>query len=74
MTDRVPLALLPGLLNDRALWARQIEGLADSAECRVADLTTQDSVKGMAHAIPNAELVVVDDCGHLIPNLADNDP
>ncbi|HEY5597274.1 MAG TPA: alpha/beta fold hydrolase [Kiloniellales bacterium] len=48
MANRVPLALLPGLLLDRALWRAQIEGLADIAECRVADLTTQDSVADMA--------------------------
>ena len=28
MTDRIPLALLPGLLTDAALWAHQIEALA----------------------------------------------
>ena len=51
MTDRIPLALLPGLLNDRALWAHQIDALADLAESWVADFTTQDSVAGMARAV-----------------------
>jgi pimeloyl-ACP methyl ester carboxylesterase len=51
MTDRIPLALLPGLLTDRALWAHQIEALADLAECRVADFTTQDSIADMARAV-----------------------
>ncbi len=51
MTDRIPLALLPGLLNDRALWAHQIEALADLAESRVADFTTQGSIAGMARSV-----------------------
>ncbi|MHA1153642.1 MAG: alpha/beta fold hydrolase [Alphaproteobacteria bacterium] len=51
MTDRIPLALLPGLLTDRALWAHQIEALADLAESRVADFTTQDTIAGMAHSV-----------------------
>lgn len=51
MTDRIPLALLPGLLNDRALWAHQIESLGDIAETRVADFTTQESVAGMARSV-----------------------
>jgi pimeloyl-ACP methyl ester carboxylesterase len=48
MANRVPLALLPGLLLDRVLWRAQIDGLADMADCRVADLTARDSVSGMA--------------------------
>ncbi len=51
MPDRIPLALLPGLLNDRALWAHQIEALADLAESRVADFTTQGSIAGMARSV-----------------------
>ena len=51
MIDRIPLALLPGQLTDRALWAHQIEALADLAESRVADFATQDSVAGMAHSV-----------------------
>ena len=51
MTDRIPLALLPGLLTDRALWAHQIEALADLAESRVADFTTQESIAGMARSV-----------------------
>ncbi len=51
VTDRVPLALLPGLLTDRALWAHQIEALADLAESRVADFTTQGSIAGMARSV-----------------------
>jgi pimeloyl-ACP methyl ester carboxylesterase len=51
MTDRIPLALLPGLLTDAALWAHQIEALADLAESRVADFTTQDTIADMARAV-----------------------
>ncbi len=36
MSDRIPLALLPGLLTDAALWAHQIEALADLVESRGA--------------------------------------
>ena len=46
--SRTPLLLLPGLLCDEALWAAQIEGLADVAETTVADLTQDDSVGAMA--------------------------
>ncbi len=51
VTDRIPLALVPGLLTDRALWAHQIEALADLAESRVADFTTQGSIAGMARSV-----------------------
>jgi len=51
MTDKIPLALLPGLLCDAALWQPQIDGLADIADCRVADLTTQDSTAAMADSV-----------------------
>ncbi len=51
MTDRIPLALLPGLLTDAALWAHQIEALADLADSRVADFTTQDTIVDMARSV-----------------------
>ncbi len=47
----IPLLLLPGLLCDGALWAPQIEALRDVAECRVADLTRDDSIPGMVGRI-----------------------
>ena len=50
-TAREPLALLPGLLCDGALWRPQIEGLSDIAACRVADFTTQDSIAAMAESV-----------------------
>lgn len=48
---KTPLALLPGLILDDALWAHQTEHLADLAEMRVADFTTQDSVPEMARSV-----------------------
>ncbi len=42
------LVLLPGLLTDERLWARQREALADLAATSVADLTRDDSLAGMA--------------------------
>ena len=51
MTQRVPLALLPGLLLDAGLWRAQIDALSDIADCRVADFMTQDNVADMARAV-----------------------
>lgn len=48
MAAKQTLLLLPGLLCDAALWAPQIEALSDVADCRVADLTRDDSVAEMA--------------------------
>ncbi len=47
----IPLLLLPGLLCDGALWAPQIEALADVAECRVADLTRDDTIRAMVRRV-----------------------
>ncbi|MGF1611407.1 MAG: alpha/beta fold hydrolase [Kiloniellales bacterium] len=46
-----PLALLPGLLCDAALWRHQVDALADLADCQVADFTSQDSVAAMAESV-----------------------
>lgn len=51
MTEKIPLALLPGLLCDAALWQPQVEALAGVAEPRVADLTRQDSIAAMAASV-----------------------
>lgn len=55
MTDgpsgRTPLALLPGLLLDRALWRHQARDLADLAEIRIADFSSQDSIEAMARSV-----------------------
>ncbi len=45
---KTPLLLLPGLLCDRALWAAQLDGLADIADMTVGDLTQADTVQEMA--------------------------
>lgn len=51
MTDRIPLALLPGLLLDGRLWQHQVPALEDLAEIRIADFTTQDSGEAMAASV-----------------------
>jgi pimeloyl-ACP methyl ester carboxylesterase len=51
MVEKMPLILLPGLLNTEALWHHQIETLADIAEMRVGDLTQHDSIAGMAASV-----------------------
>lgn len=51
MTAKIPLALLPGLLCDAALWQPQVEALSDIADCRVADFTTQESIAAMAESV-----------------------
>jgi pimeloyl-ACP methyl ester carboxylesterase len=52
MTNRgTPLLLLPGLLNDAALWRRQVADLADVATPIVGDLTRHDSIAAMATAM-----------------------
>ncbi len=45
---KTPILFLPGLLCDAALYAAQVEGLADVADSQVADLTKDDSVEAMA--------------------------
>jgi pimeloyl-ACP methyl ester carboxylesterase len=48
MAAKIPLILLPGLICDGALWARQVAALADIAEPLVADLTRDESLPAMA--------------------------
>lgn len=45
------LILLPGLLNDAALWRHQTETLTDIADVTVADLTGADSMAGLARHV-----------------------
>jgi pimeloyl-ACP methyl ester carboxylesterase len=48
----IPLVLLPGQLNDAALWANQIRDLADIASpIQVADLTQDDTLAAMADRV-----------------------
>jgi pimeloyl-ACP methyl ester carboxylesterase len=51
MGVRMPLVLLPGLLEDAAVWRPQIEALADVAAPIVEDLTRQSSIAAMAEAV-----------------------
>ena len=51
MTDKTPLALLPGLLCNDALWQPQVEHLSDIAAPWVADFTSQDSIAAMAESV-----------------------
>jgi len=51
MSDKITLILLPGLLCDAALWAHQVEGLADVAQVQVADLSGFDSMAGLAQSV-----------------------
>ena len=47
MTDRIPLLLLPGLLNDAELWRTQIADLSDIAECIVGDQTRGETMQAV---------------------------
>mgnify|MGYP003575674224 CR=1 FL=1 len=47
MTDRVPLLLLPGLLNDAELWRAQIAALSDIADCTVGDQTRGETMQAV---------------------------
>lgn len=51
MSEKLPLALLPGLLCDARLWQHQVEALEDLAAPWVADFTTQSSVAEMAESV-----------------------
>lgn len=45
---RLPLALLPGLVNDERVYAQVRSWLADAAEPTVVDITTRDSMAELA--------------------------
>lgn len=51
MTERTPLALLPGLLLDEDLWNHQLQELKDIADIRVGDFSTQNNVSDMARSV-----------------------
>ena len=51
MTERIPLLLLPGLLNDAELWRDQLADLADIAEATVGDLTHGETMQAVADAV-----------------------
>ncbi len=45
---RTALVLLPGLLNDAALWAHQAETLSDAVDVVIPDLTRGETISEMA--------------------------
>ena len=49
--NRSHLILLPGMLLDGELFAHQTEHLKEVAEVRTGDITTADSVAGIAHSV-----------------------
>ncbi len=51
MTERIPLLLLPGLLNDAELWRDQLTALEDIAACDVGDLTRGDTMQAVTDAV-----------------------
>jgi len=51
MKERIPLLLLPGLLNDAELWRDQLADLADIADPTVGDLTAGDTMQAVADAV-----------------------
>jgi pimeloyl-ACP methyl ester carboxylesterase len=51
MAAKIPLVLLPGLICDAALWARQVEALAAIADPLVPDLTRDESLPAMARRV-----------------------
>jgi pimeloyl-ACP methyl ester carboxylesterase len=45
------VVLLPGLLEDADVFAHQVAGLAEVADCTVADLTRSETIEGLAHDV-----------------------
>jgi pimeloyl-ACP methyl ester carboxylesterase len=48
--NRIPLLLLPGTLNDAALWDAAVAALGEHADIRIADMTAHDSTGALADA------------------------
>ncbi len=51
MTEKIPLLLLPGLLNDAELWREQIAALSDIADCHVGDQTQGDTMQAVVDQV-----------------------
>ena len=45
------LVLLPGMLCDKSLWAHQVSHLSDVVDISIGNLTSFDSIQGMAQAV-----------------------
>ena len=48
---KIPLLLLPGLLNDAELWRAQLADLADIADCVVGDQTRGDTLQAVVEDV-----------------------
>lgn len=51
MTEKRPLLLLPGLLNDAELWREQIAALSDLADCHVGDQTRGNTMQAVVDQV-----------------------
>ncbi|MGH8040273.1 MAG: alpha/beta fold hydrolase [Stenotrophomonas sp.] len=51
MTQRLPLLLLPGLLNDAELWRAQVAALSDIADCTVGDQTRGETMQDVVEDV-----------------------
>ena len=51
MTAPIPLLLLPGLTNDERVWRRTMTALGADAEAKVGDVSTHDTMTGLAQAV-----------------------
>lgn len=51
MTERIPLLLLPGLLNDAELWSAQSAALSDIADCMVGDQTRGETMQAVVEDV-----------------------
>ena len=51
MSERIPLVLLPGLLNTEGLWRHQLDTLGDIADMIVPDLSLDDQLGPMAQRV-----------------------
>jgi len=51
MTQRIPLALLPGTLCTAELWAAQVQALNDVAEIKVIDTAQYDNLADLARYV-----------------------
>ncbi len=49
--SKTSVVMLPGLIEDADVYAHQIAGLAEVADCIVADLTRSETIEGLAHDV-----------------------
>ncbi len=51
MAEKAQLLLIPGLVSTRLMWEKQVNGLADVADCWVTPLPAYDDITKMAREI-----------------------